>query len=95
MFAYKFPSWPVPPEIGHCFGILEAMKKPALRVIKWLGDIPIEGRCALCPETLFRAASSHHRPQKAEYIESLQREFDRHVADCHREEIPATSVSND
>jgi hypothetical protein len=62
------------------------MKKPTLRLTKWLGDIPVEG-CALCPETLFRAASSH-RPQKAEYNESLQRAFDRHLADCHQAKTP-------
>lgn len=62
------------------------MKKPTLRVTKWLGDIPIEGSCTLCPTTLFRPAPVHHRPQKTEYTEMLQRAFDRHVADCHREE---------
>jgi hypothetical protein len=46
MFAYNGLARPLPPESGHCFGILEAMKKLALR------DIPIEGRCTLCPETL-------------------------------------------
>ena len=51
---------------AETFGTQETMKKPALRVTKWLGDIPIEGRCSMCPETLFHAASSHHRPQKAE-----------------------------
>jgi hypothetical protein len=65
------------------------MKKPALRVTKWLGDIPIEARCSLCPQTLFHAASAHHRPQKTEYIERLQRAFDRHVADLHSEKTPS------
>ena len=68
---------------GSFFGTICAMKKPTLRVTKWLRDIPIEGCCSLCPETLFHAASLHHRPQKAEYIERLQGEFDRHVADFH------------
>jgi hypothetical protein len=61
------------------------MKKPILRVTKWLKDIPIEGCCTLCPESLFRAGSPHRRPQKAEYVEKLQREFDCHVADLHSE----------
>jgi hypothetical protein len=65
------------------------MKKPALRIMKWLGDIPVEGSCTLCPKILFRAPSGHHRPQKAEYTESLQRAFDRHVADLHSEKTPA------
>ncbi len=76
------------------FGTLRAMKKSALRVTKWLGDIPIETRCSFCPETLFHAASPHHCPQKAEYIERLQRAFDSHVADCHREEIAATDAGH-
>jgi hypothetical protein len=62
------------------------VKKPGLRVTKWLGDIPIEARCSLCPDSLFHAASTHHRPQKAEYSELLQRAFDQHVADCHAPE---------
>jgi hypothetical protein len=67
------------------------MKKAALRVTKWLGDIPIEARCTLCPESHFRAASTHHRPQKAEYSELLQREFNRHVAEFHGEEASKIS----
>jgi len=59
------------------------MKKPSLRVTQWLGDIPVEGSCALCPDVKLRAASSHHRPNKAEYQEQLQRAFDRHVKDIH------------
>ena len=69
-------------------GTLGTMKRPTLRVTKWLADIPIEGCCSLCPETLFHAASPHHRPQKVEYTERLQGEFDRHVADSHGEETP-------
>jgi hypothetical protein len=61
------------------------MKKPILRVIKWLGDIPVEACCSSCPETVFRAASPHHRPQKAEYTLRLQEAFNCHVADLHRE----------
>jgi hypothetical protein len=59
------------------------MKKPTLRVTKWLGDIPVEARCTLCPDSRFTVASTHDRPQKAEYSEQLQRAFDHHVAECH------------
>src|SRR5260370_40954884 len=62
------------------FGTLRAMKKSALRVTKWLGDVPIETRCSLCPETVCHAASPHHGPQKADYIESYQRAFGARVA---------------
>ena len=69
------------------------MKKPTLRVTKWLRDIPVEACCSLCPGTTFHAASPHHGPQKAEYIESLQRAFDRHIADCHSEKGQADECS--
>jgi hypothetical protein len=67
------------------------VKKPALRVTKWLGDIPIEGQCTNCPDSLFRVAAAHHRPQKAEYSEMLQRAFDFHVVECHGQEEPHIS----
>jgi hypothetical protein len=60
------------------------MKKPALRVTKWLGDIPVEAECTACSgESKFQAASTHHRHDKADYQEKLQRAFDRHVKDVH------------
>jgi hypothetical protein len=40
----------------------------------------------LCPTAIFRAASTHHRPEKADYQEKLQRAFDRHVKDAHANE---------
>lgn len=70
------------------------MKKPVLRVTRWLRDIPIEGHCSLCPGTLFRAASPHHRPDKANYIERLQLAFDRHVIDLHGEKAPPTGTGS-
>jgi hypothetical protein len=83
MFAHEL-SWLFTAAIGDNW----AMQKPTLRVTKCLGDIPVEGRCSLCPDTLFHAISPHHRPQKAEYIERLQRAFDRHVADLHSDKTP-------
>jgi hypothetical protein len=68
------------------------MKKPFLRVTKWLGDIPIEAVCILCPDVVFHAASAHHRPNKAEYQEKLQRSFDRHVQDAHAANAPRPST---
>jgi hypothetical protein len=64
------------------------MKKPILRVTKWLKDIPVEACCSLCPKTLFLAASPHYRPEKAGYIQRLQLAFDRHLADSHGEKAP-------
>jgi len=60
------------------------MKKPAIRVTKWLADIPVEACCSLCPNEIFRAASTGHRPEKSSYQQQLQEAFDRHVADVHK-----------
>jgi len=73
------PGWKPPSGLWET----ERMKKPFLRVTKWLGDIPVEAICALCPDFVFRASSSHHRPNKIEYQEKLQQSFDRHVKDTH------------
>jgi len=43
----------------------------------------VEAICALCPDAVFRVASVHHRPNKTEYTEQLQRSFNRHVQDIH------------
>jgi hypothetical protein len=60
------------------------MKNPTIHVTKWLGDIPIEAECTACPgQEKMKAASPHHRPNKAEYQQNLQRAFDRHVAEAH------------
>lgn len=64
------------------------MKKPFLRVTRWLGDIPVEAECTACPgASKFLAASAQHRPNKAEYQKQLQRAFDRHCREYHAGEI--------
>ena len=40
----------------------EALKKPALRVTKWLDDIPIEANCTACSDLSFKAKTATHRP---------------------------------
>jgi hypothetical protein len=60
------------------------MKKPTIRVTKWLADIPVEARCSLCPDAIFRPAPIGHRPEKANYQHQLQDAFDRHVAEVHK-----------
>ena len=63
------------------------MKKPFLRVTKWLGDIPVEAECTACPgEAKFRAASTSHRPTREEYSTQLQRAFDHHLKTVHTPE---------
>ena len=59
------------------------MKKPYLRVTKWLADIPVEACCAMCPNHLFRAVSHQHRPQKGDFQEQLQKAFDQHLKEVH------------
>jgi len=59
------------------------MKKARLRVIKWLGEIPVEIECTACPEWRFQAMSSSHRPNREEYSQQLQRAFDQHFKTVH------------
>ncbi len=54
------------------------MKKPIIRVTKWLRDIPVEATCPACSGTVFRAQGSGHRPNREEYQRSLQSQFDAH-----------------
>jgi len=48
-----------------------AMKKPTLRVTKWLADIPVEAHCTQCPALSFKAQGTSHRPNREEYQKSL------------------------
>ena len=59
------------------------MKKPSLRVTKWLGDIPVAGECRSCVGVAFDAKSASHRPSREEYQKSLQSQFDAHVKKVH------------
>lgn len=59
------------------------IKKPNLRVTKWLGDIPVEATCTLCDGSVFRATGLSHRPNRAEYQLSLQARFDEHLRIAH------------
>jgi hypothetical protein len=58
------------------------MKKPTLRVTKWLADIPVE---AHCPTVSFKAQGTSHRPNREEYQKSLQAQFDVHCEAAHSE----------
>ena len=59
------------------------MKKPVIRVTKWLGDIPVEAHCSACPAVTFRAQGTSHRPNREEYQNSLQQQFDSHLKSVH------------
>lgn len=61
------------------------MKKPFLRVTKWLGDIPVDASCTACSGVSFRAQGSGHRPNREEYAKSLQAQFDEHCRIVHSE----------
>jgi hypothetical protein len=64
-------------------GIEMMSRKPVVRVTKWLGDIPVEAQCKFCPQVVFRAQASSHRPNREEYQQSLQRQFDEHCRAVH------------
>jgi hypothetical protein len=59
------------------------MKKPTLRVTKWLADIPIEAHCTHCPAVSLKAQGTSHRPTREEYQKSLQAQFDAHYNAVH------------
>ena len=61
------------------------MKRPTIRVTKWLGDIPVEACCSACPSVAFRAKGSSHRPNREEYQKSIQEQFDGHCQATHFE----------
>jgi hypothetical protein len=63
-----------------------AMKKPTIRVTKWLSDIPVEATCTACPTISFRAQGESHRPNREEYQMSLQSQFDAHLKAEHSRE---------
>jgi hypothetical protein len=65
-------------------GMAWAMKKPTLRVTKWLADIPVEAHCTHCPRS-FKAQGTSHRPSREEYQKSLQNPFDAHCKEVHSE----------
>jgi len=59
------------------------MKKPWIRVTKWLGNIPVEAACTMCPAVYFQVKPIGHRPTREEYQQSLQNQFDAHVKAAH------------
>lgn len=59
------------------------MKKPTIRVTKWLRDIPSEATCTACPDISFREQGTSHRPGREEYQRSLQMQFDAHSLATH------------
>lgn len=59
------------------------MKKPTLRVTKWLKDIPVEASCSVCADSTFRAKGPSHRPNREQYQRSLQSQFDAHCKAAH------------
>jgi len=62
------------------------MKKPVIRVTKWLRNIPVEAQCNACPDVSFRAQATTHRPNREEYQKSLQAQFDAHCKVAHSQD---------
>jgi hypothetical protein len=71
------------------------MKKPSLRVTKWLGDIPVEGECTACPDVTFKVKPITHRPTREEYGKNLQQEFDRHFKHVHKRQDAGSPAPGD
>ena len=63
------------------------MKKPSLRVTKWLGDIPVEGSCTSCPDVTLRVTATARRPDREEYQKALLRGFEHHVKQVHLRDL--------
>jgi len=61
------------------------VKRPFIRVIKWLKEIPVEATCTACNGVTFKAKGSTHRPNLIEYQNSLQQQFDEHLKLVHAE----------
>jgi hypothetical protein len=59
------------------------MKRPSLRVTKWLRDIPVEGECTACAGVRFNVRPISHRPNREEYQKSLQSAFAAHFKSVH------------
>jgi hypothetical protein len=59
------------------------MKKPTLRVTKWLADIPVEAHWMVRPTVSFKAQGPTH--DREEYQKSLQAQFDVHCKAEHSE----------
>lgn len=64
------------------------MKKPFIRVTKWMGDIPLEAECTSCADVKFQVRSTSHRPSREEYQKVLQRDFDHHFKVVHSLDDP-------
>jgi len=69
--------------LSFCAKLNTVMKKPFLRVTKWLGDIPVEAHCTECPTVSFKGQGAGHRPSREEYQKSLQAQFDVHCKAAH------------
>jgi hypothetical protein len=69
------------------------MKKPTIRVTKWLGDIPVEAGCGACPGVVFKAKGSGHRPNREEYQKSIQVQFDEHCKAVHSQKLKSGELT--
>ncbi len=70
------------------------MKKPSLRVTKWLRDIPVAAECTSCVAVAFEVKFASHRPSRQEYQKSLQSQFDAHFKKVHARPESVQSFEN-
>ena len=77
---------------ASCFAQGSLMKRPTIRVTKWLGDIPVEAG----PGVVLRAKGSSHRPNAKSFRNLFRRSLTSTVRPCTRrnngrQEVPRTS----
>jgi hypothetical protein len=89
---HPLPLLKVPDERGVFFSEkMMRTKRPTLRGTKWLGTIPVEAACSVCPEVKFKASFGTHRPNLPECTKSLQQQFEAHLKQAHEEDAGKTA----
>jgi len=69
------------------------MKKPSLRITKWMGNIPVEGACTSCADVNLKVESTTHRPIREEYQTALEAAFELHFKQVHMREEDASQAA--
>lgn len=71
------------------------MKKPSLRITKWMGNIPVEGGCTSCAGVRLNVESTTHRPILEEYQTALEAAFELHFKQVHMREDTSQAAGSE
>ena len=71
------------------------MKKPSLRITKWMGNIPVEGGCTSCADVRLKVESTTHRPILEEYQTALEAAFELHFKQVHMREDASQAAASE